>query len=222
MSWKAAGSSNGKSSSAGSSAFTVASVPTAMKAGVGLLPDGAVTTTTDLNGDWTSSLSNVELQLSNPAARFTVFFSHGNAEDVGDDLPYLEEMRAAARDGHVSIRTPYEVREIHGAGGCVARVTLVHNETNETEPMDVEAVIALLGFKPDLGPIGNWGLELERNTIKVSQLMETNLPGVYAAGDVARVDGGLDLSRVRGERPIQGRARGDAPCAHRSVAGESQ
>jgi ferredoxin/flavodoxin---NADP+ reductase len=105
----------------------------------------------------------------------------------------VEEMRAAARDGHVSIRTPFEVREIHGNGGCVARVTLVNNETGETEPMDVEAVIALLGFKPDLGPIGNWGLELERNTIKVSQLMETNLPGVYAAGDVVHYPGKLEL-----------------------------
>lgn len=105
----------------------------------------------------------------------------------------VEEMRAAARDGHVSIRTPFEVREIHGDGGCVARVTLVNNDTSETEPMDVEAVIALLGFKPDLGPIGNWGLELERNTIKVSQLMETNLPGVYAAGDVVHYPGKLEL-----------------------------
>jgi ferredoxin/flavodoxin---NADP+ reductase len=103
------------------------------------------------------------------------------------------EMRAAAERGEVSIRTPYEVREIQGNGGCVARATLVNNETNTEEPMDVEAVIALLGFKPDLGPISQWGLELERNTIKVSQLMQTNLPGVYAAGDVVHYPGKLEL-----------------------------
>ena len=103
------------------------------------------------------------------------------------------EMRAAAERGEVAIRTPYEVREIHGNGGCVARATLVNNETNAEEPMDVEAVIALLGFKPDLGPISQWGLELERNTIKVSQLMETNIPGVYAAGDVVHYPGKLEL-----------------------------
>ena len=103
------------------------------------------------------------------------------------------EMRDAAAAGQVSIRTPYEVREIHGNGGCVAHVTLVNNATDEEESLDVEAVIALLGFKPDLGPIGNWGLELERNTIKVSQLMETNIPGVYAAGDVVHYPGKLEL-----------------------------
>jgi thioredoxin reductase (NADPH) len=95
-------------------------------------------------------------------------------------------MRAAAEKGEVAIRTPFEVKEIHGENSCVARVTLFNSETKDEEQMDVEAVIALLGFKPDLGPISNWGLDLNRNTIKVSQLMETNIPGVYAAGDVVR------------------------------------
>jgi ferredoxin/flavodoxin---NADP+ reductase len=105
----------------------------------------------------------------------------------------VQEMREAAAAGQVAIRTPFEVKEIHGNGGCVARVTLFNSETKEEEPMDVEAVIALLGFKPDLGPIGAWGLELERNTIKVSQLMQTNIPGVYAAGDVVHYPGKLEL-----------------------------
>jgi thioredoxin reductase (NADPH) len=103
------------------------------------------------------------------------------------------EMREAAAAGDVTIRTPYEVKEIHGDGGCVAHVTLINSETKEEDKLDVEAVVALLGFKPDLGPISNWGLELQRNTIKVSQLMETNIPGVYAAGDVVHYPGKLEL-----------------------------
>jgi thioredoxin reductase len=103
------------------------------------------------------------------------------------------EMRDAAAAGQVAIRTPFEVKEIHGDGGCVAHVTMFNSETKEEEQIDVEAVIALLGFKPDLGPISNWGLELQRNTIKVSQLMETNIPGVYAAGDVVHYPGKLEL-----------------------------
>ena len=75
----------------------------------------------------------------------------------------------------------------------MAHVTLFNSETKDEEQIDVEAVIALLGFKPDLGPISNWGLELQRNTIKVSQLMETNIPGVYAAGDVVHYPGKLEL-----------------------------
>lgn len=105
----------------------------------------------------------------------------------------VQEMREAAAAGAVSIRTPFEVKEIHGSGGCVAQVTMFNSETRDEEQIDVEAVIALLGFKPDLGPISNWGLELQRNTIKVSQLMETNIPGVYAAGDVVHYPGKLEL-----------------------------
>ncbi|HLM68801.1 MAG TPA: NAD(P)/FAD-dependent oxidoreductase, partial [Longimicrobium sp.] len=105
----------------------------------------------------------------------------------------VQEMRAAAEKGEVRIRTPYEVKEIHGENSCVARVTLFNSETKDEDTIDVEAVIALLGFKPDLGPISNWGLELQRNTIKVSQLMETNIPGVYAAGDVVHYPGKLEL-----------------------------
>jgi ferredoxin/flavodoxin---NADP+ reductase len=105
----------------------------------------------------------------------------------------VEQMWAAAEAGEVRVMTPYEVRAIEGRGGCVARAVIYHNETGEDTPLEVDAVVALLGFKPDLGPIGQWGLELEKNTIKVSQLMETNLEGVYAAGDVVHYPGKLEL-----------------------------
>ncbi len=105
----------------------------------------------------------------------------------------VQEMWAAAERGEVAVLTPYEVRSLDGNGSCVARATLYNNETNEDRELEVDAVVALLGFKPDLGPIAEWGLELERNTIKVSQLMETNLPGVYAAGDVVHYPGKLEL-----------------------------
>ncbi|HSU17678.1 NAD(P)/FAD-dependent oxidoreductase [Longimicrobium sp.] len=105
----------------------------------------------------------------------------------------VEQMWKAAEAGEVAVKTPYEVRSIHGRAGCVAKATIYNNDTNEDVEMEVDAVVALLGFKPDLGPIGNWGLELEKNTIKVSQLMETNLPGVYAAGDVVHYPGKLEL-----------------------------
>lgn len=105
----------------------------------------------------------------------------------------VQEMWSAVERGEVRVMTPYEVRELHGQGGCVARATLFNNESGEELPMDVEAVIALLGFKPDLGPIARWGLELEKNSIKVNQVMETNIAGVYAAGDVVHYPGKLEL-----------------------------
>ena len=59
--------------------------------------------------------------------------------------------------------------------------------------MEFDAILTFLGFKPDLGPIQEWGVELQKNRIIVNQLMETNLPGVYAAGDIVEYDGKLDL-----------------------------
>jgi thioredoxin reductase len=105
----------------------------------------------------------------------------------------VEEMRKLAAGGKLSILTPYEVDSISGYGGCVAGVTVYHNETKERTHLEVDAIVALLGFKPDLGPIGNWGLDLDRHAIKVSPLMETNVPGVYAAGDVVKYPGKLEL-----------------------------
>ena len=105
----------------------------------------------------------------------------------------VEQMRETARSGSLSILTPFEVRSIEGDGGCVAAAVVFNSDTGEDRRLEVDAVIALLGFKPDLGPITEWGLELERNSIKVTSLMETNLPGVYGAGDVVHYPGKLEL-----------------------------
>jgi ferredoxin/flavodoxin---NADP+ reductase len=128
---------------------------------------------------------------------------HGIARDVtlihrrdqfrAHKASVVQMRELAAQGGALRILTPYEVRAIQGERGCVASATLYHNDTNEETRLDVDAVIALLGFKPDLGPIGGFGLELERNSIKVSPLMETNIPGVYAAGDVTHHPGKLEL-----------------------------
>ncbi|HUH13972.1 MAG TPA: NAD(P)/FAD-dependent oxidoreductase, partial [Longimicrobiales bacterium] len=104
----------------------------------------------------------------------------------------VKQMEQAVAEGSMELLTHREVREIHG-DACVRAVTLFDNRTDEDERIEVDAVLSLIGFKPDLGPIGDWGLELERNTIKVGPLMQTNLPGVFAAGDIARYEGKLEL-----------------------------
>lgn len=105
----------------------------------------------------------------------------------------VDQMRELAASGKISILTPYEVQHIEGDGGCVSAATLINNDSKEERRLEVDTVIALLGFKPDLGPISTWGLELEKSSIKVSQLMETNLPGVYGAGDIVHYPGKLEL-----------------------------
>ena len=104
----------------------------------------------------------------------------------------MQQMQDAVDRGQMRLLTHREVKEIHGHD-CVASVTIFDNRTDEEEVLEVDAVLSLIGFRPDLGPLAEWGLELERNSIRVSSIMETNLPGVFAAGDIATYDAKLDL-----------------------------
>jgi thioredoxin reductase (NADPH) len=104
----------------------------------------------------------------------------------------VKQMEEAAATGEIALRTFHEVREVHG-GARVERVTIFDNRTDEATTLDCDSLLSCLGFKPDLGPMKTWGLEVEKNRIKVDRLMATNLPGVYAAGDIVDYEGKLDL-----------------------------
>lgn len=104
----------------------------------------------------------------------------------------VSQMEAACAAGEMELLTYHEVREIRG-NGTVEAVTVFDNRTDEDTVLEADAVLTFLGFKPDLGPIRNWGLELAKNRIVVNQLMETNIPGVYGAGDIVDYPGKMDL-----------------------------
>ena len=104
----------------------------------------------------------------------------------------VTQVRAAADSGEIDLRTFHEVREIHGTE-TVEALTIFDNRTDEDVRIECDVVLSCLGFKPDLGPIKSWGLEVEKNRIKVDALMATNRAGVYAAGDVVDYEGKLDL-----------------------------
>jgi ferredoxin/flavodoxin---NADP+ reductase len=104
----------------------------------------------------------------------------------------MKQLDDAVEEGKVDLRTYHEVRAVHG-DQAVSGVTIYENRTDEDTTLDVDAVLALIGFRPDLGPLAGWGLDLNRNTIRVSQTMETNIAGVFAAGDIATYPGKLEL-----------------------------
>jgi len=91
----------------------------------------------------------------------------------------------------VDVQLFHEIRRLEGTTR-LERAVIFDNRTQEETVLDIQAVILALGFKADLGPIREWGLEtVGRRYVRVNNRMETNLPGVYAAGDIA-LQQGLD------------------------------
>lgn len=93
----------------------------------------------------------------------------------------------------VDVKTPFVPVELIGDENGIKQVVLEEVKTKTRETIDVDAVIVNYGFISSLGPIKEWGLEIEKNSIKVNSKMETNIPGVYAAGDICTYEGKVKL-----------------------------
>jgi thioredoxin reductase (NADPH) len=104
-----------------------------------------------------------------------------------------EETVVACKNApNVSFKLFRELRAVHGDEWLEA-VTVFHNKTDEEETIPTTAVLLCLGFSADLGPIKSWGLDIQKNSVAVNSRMETNIPRVYAAGDITWHDGKLKL-----------------------------
>ncbi|WP_309227703.1 MULTISPECIES: NAD(P)/FAD-dependent oxidoreductase [unclassified Mycolicibacterium] len=101
------------------------------------------------------------------------------------------------RSGSTVIHTDTEVAALHGdlAAGVLEKVTL-RSKTGDETVVPTDHVIAALGFISDLGPLREWGIELTGRSILVDRAGRTNLPRVYAAGDVSDYDGKVKLMSV--------------------------
>ncbi|BFH12178.1 ferredoxin--NADP reductase [Paenibacillus dendritiformis] len=102
----------------------------------------------------------------------------------------------------VQVLTPKEITALHGDAGRVERVTITDTKSKGSMDIDVDAVIVNFGFVSSLGPIAEWGLNIEGGSIVVDTRMETNIPGIFAAGDITTYPGKLKLIAVGfGEAP---------------------
>ncbi|WP_100405299.1 NAD(P)/FAD-dependent oxidoreductase [Bacillus solitudinis] len=93
----------------------------------------------------------------------------------------------------VNVLTPFEITELHGDEENINQVTISEIKSDTTKTLDIDAVIVNFGFVSSLGPIKEWGLEIEKNSIIVNTKMETNVKGIYAAGDVCSYEGKVKL-----------------------------
>ncbi|GGB18537.1 ferredoxin--NADP reductase [Flexivirga endophytica] len=98
---------------------------------------------------------------------------------------------------NTTVLTECEVTAFDGdlANGQLQKVTVTHT-SGEERLVAADHVIAALGFISDIGPLRTWGLQLAGRSIQVDRSMRTNVPRVYAAGDVADFDGKVRLMSV--------------------------
>lgn len=101
----------------------------------------------------------------------------------------LQQLFASGIETHYPF---WEVKELFGEDRVQA-ATAVNTFTGEEMTFDIDALVLNLGFLANLKPLRDWGLELKLNGIAVDDFMQTNIPGVFAAGDIAVHPGKLKL-----------------------------
>jgi thioredoxin reductase (NADPH) len=109
-----------------------------------------------------------------------------------DQFRAHEQAVAEMRRGPTRILTFHELRSIDGRD-TIEQAVIYDNRSNQDQMLPIDALLVNIGFHNSLGPIKDWGLHLEGGSIKVDGMMQTNIPGVFAAGDIATLPGKLKL-----------------------------
>jgi thioredoxin reductase (NADPH) len=110
-------------------------------------------------------------------------------------LDSVEKVRELKQQGKIRLITPAEVVQLEGTDFLQSVVVRRNADPAEDVRIELDAFIPLFGLSPKLGPISKWGLEIEKNAIRVDNTLDyqTNIPGIYAIGDVNTYPGKLKL-----------------------------
>ena len=131
--------------------------------------------------DWSIFLANINAEVT---------LVHRRNEFRGA-LDSVEKVIELKKQNKINIITPAEIVKLNG--DRVLKSVVIASNDNEQE-VEVDHFIPLFGLSPKLGPIANWGLEIEKNAIKVDTYdYQTNIPGIFAIGDVNTYPGKLKL-----------------------------
>ncbi|MBS9464010.1 NAD(P)/FAD-dependent oxidoreductase [Flagellimonas sp. 389] len=135
--------------------------------------------------DWSIFLADV-------AAEVTLVHRRNEFRGALDSVEKVQQLKD---QGKINLITPAEIVGLQGEDHLES--VLIRKTTNGSEDvlLEVDDFIPLFGLSPKLGPIANWGLEIEKNAIKVDNTLDyqTNVPGIYAIGDVNTYPGKLKL-----------------------------
>ncbi len=134
--------------------------------------------------DWAIFLADV-------ASEVTLVHRRNEFRGALDSVEKVQELKNL---GKINLITPAEVVELKGDANLKS-VVIQNTATKENTRVEVDNFIPLFGLSPKLGPIGDWGLEIEKNAIKVDNTLDyqTNILGIYAIGDVNTYPGKLKL-----------------------------
>lgn len=122
------------------------------------------------------------LGLADNAKSLAVVHRRNEFRAAGHSVAKMKELTA---DGKVNVVTPYTFKKILTDGKDHVKGVIVESKTGEELELPCNRLLSLLGFKNDLGPIVEWDLRFEDSAIKVDPDMQTNIPGVFAVGDIA-------------------------------------
>jgi thioredoxin reductase (NADPH) len=134
--------------------------------------------------DWSIYLANVASEVT---------LVHRRNEFRGA-LDSVEKVQTLKNLGRINLITPAEIVGLKGTDVLEAVVIQKSGDSDVEIIYEVDEFIPLFGLSPKLGPISDWGLEIEKNAIKVDTFdYQTNIPGIYAIGDVNTYPGKLKL-----------------------------
>ena len=133
--------------------------------------------------DWTVFLADVASEVS-LVHRRTSFRGH---------LDTVDKVQELAQQGKVKLITNAEVADVHGTDQ-LSQIT-IKQKSADNLLIDCDYWLPLFGLTPTLGPIADWGLDIEKNAIVVDNTTDyrTNIEGIYAIGDVNTYPGKLKL-----------------------------
>lgn len=132
--------------------------------------------------DWTLELSNIAKK---------IYLIH-RREDFKGAPHTLNKIKEIAKTGKIEIKTFYKLTDVNGDLKLNNIEIQKNNEAKEV--LNIDSVIAFFGLKMELGPIANWGLNLEEKCILVNtKNFQTNEDGIFAIGDICTYPGKLKL-----------------------------
>ena len=104
----------------------------------------------------------------------------------------VQKVLDMAASGKINLHTDAEVVEVDG-DDTLRNITLQHNDETKTV-LNTDHWLPLFGLSPKLGPLSEWGLNIDKNSIEVNTYdYQTNVPGLYAIGDINTYPGKLKL-----------------------------